>query len=315
METGTHEGMNEGARAVERMKAYICDHLGEPITARDIARAAGYSPYHAARVFKAGTGLSPFEYVRRRRLLQAAFALRDGKPRVIDVALEFVFDSQEGFTRAFSNAFGISPHKYAACVPEGWLVPYRYLSRRKSRTEEPIMSDKQAPKAAVIFTQIVERPARKLLLKRSKKATEYFEYCEEFGCGENNNSTPWDVLCAIKDALYEPVGLWLPEAMRPEGTGVYAHGVEVAADYQGKIPEGFDVIDLEPCKLIVFQGEPYDDENFGEAVGAAIERIGGFNPEVYGWQYAPEAAPRMQLAPMGWRGYIEMRPVREVGKQ
>ena len=164
-------------------------------------------------------------------------------------------------------------------------------------------------KTAVVFTQIIERPARKLILKRGVKAEEYFAYCEEVGCGDNDNSAPWDILCGIKEALYEPVGLWLPEDMRPKGTGIYAHGVEVAADYSGVIPDGFDVIDLEPCKLLVFQGEPYDDEHFMDAVGQCMGRIKKFNPEVYGYRYALELAPKMQLAPMGWRGYIEMHPI------
>ena len=165
---------------------------------------------------------------------------------------------------------------------------------------------------AVIFTQIIERPARKLILKRGKNATHYFEYCEEVGCGNSAKSEPWDVLCEIKEALYEPVGVWLPDNMRPEGTSVYAHGVEVPADYAGKIPDGFDVIDLEPCKYLVFQGEPYDDENFEEAVGLCMDRIEKFNPEVYGYKFADELAPKMQLEPWGWRGYIEMRPVKEM---
>lgn len=165
---------------------------------------------------------------------------------------------------------------------------------------------------AVIFTQIVERPARKLILMRSLAADDYFSYVEEVGCGDENNSAPWDVLVGIKEALYEPVGLWLPDSMRPEGTGVYAHGVEVSVDYDGEVPEGFDVIDLASCKLIVFQGEPYDDADYQTAVGVCMERIASFNPEVYGFAYAPELAPRMQLAPQGWRGYIEMLPVREL---
>ncbi|MDR2559811.1 MAG: hypothetical protein LBC86_09790 [Oscillospiraceae bacterium] len=106
----------------------------------------------------------------------------------------------------------------------------------------------------------------------------------------------------------------MPDNMKPEGTGVYAHGVEVAADYAGEIPEGFDVIEFEPCKLMVFQGEPYDDDDVMEHVGACMERVLKFNPEVYGYQYAPELAPRMQLAPMGWRGYIEMHPIKEIQK-
>jgi AraC family transcriptional regulator len=301
-----NEAKSEASAAVERMRAYIIAHLQMPITASDVAKAAGYSQYHAARVFKEEMGLSPFEYIRHRRLVASAHALRSGKPRILNVALDFVFDSHEGFTRAFTNGFGISPKKYADYPPpEGWLIPYRYLDRSKSKPEGKIMNQ-----TAVIFTQLVERPARKLILKRSRAADNYFAYCEEMGCGENGNSAPWNILCGIKEALYEPAGLWLPENMRPAGTGIYAHGVEVAAKYDGAIPEGFDTIDLAPCKLLIFQGEPYNDEDFETAVGICMERIAKFNPEVYGYQYAPELAPRMQLSPLGWRGYIEMHPVK-----
>ena len=302
------QASTEQSLAVTRMKAFIAEHLCDVITARDVAGAAGYSQYHAARLFKAETGLSPFEYIRRERLVKSAHALRSGKPKVLDVALDFVFDSHEGFTRAFSNAFGITPKKYAIQPdPSGWVIPFRYLDRTRTESEEANMNRE----AAVIFTQIIERPARKLVLRRSKQASDYFEYVGEVGCGANNGSEPWDILTEIKEALYEPVGLWLPENMRPAGTGTYAHGVEVPLDYKGT-PDGFDVIDLDPCKMIVFQGEPYDDAHFEEAVADCMERIGGFNPEVYGYQYADELAPRMQLGPMGWRGYIEMRPVRSV---
>lgn len=295
----------EYALAAERMKDYIAGHLHEKITARDVAAAAGYSQYHAARVFKGETGLSPFEYIRRERLTASARALRRGGHRVLDVALDFVFDSHEGFTRAFAKGFGIPPKKFAAQKsPEGWLIPAYFLNRAKDSTEVPDME-----KTAVIFAQILERPARKLILRRSKEAVDYFSYCEEVGCGENNASAPWDVLTLIKEALYEPVGLWLPENMRPEGTGVYAHGVEVPQDYHGSLPEGFEMVELPPCSMLVFQGEPYDDAHFEEAVIACMERIDSFNPEVYGYRWAPDRAPRMQLSPEGWRGYIEMRPV------
>lgn len=285
--------------AAKRVKAYVAEHIRDRITAADIARAAGYSQFHAARVFKEATGFTPFEYIRRERLLESAHALRGEKTRVLDVALDYVFDSHEGFTRSFTRAFGIAPKRFASAQTHGgWLIPYRVLSQKQ--TEENNMNEK----TAVIFTQIVERPARKLLLRRGKNADNYFDYCGEVGCGENGISAPWDILCTIKEALYEPVGLWLPE------TGLYAQGAEVPADYSGKIPEGFDLLDLEPCKMLVFQGEPYDDEQYQDAIDKLWERIESFNPKVYGCEYAPELAPRMQLEPQGWRGYIEMRPVR-----
>jgi len=296
------------SEATTKIINFIHTHLQDEITANDLAKIAGYSQYHASRIFKDNMGIAPFEYIRRERLLQSAYALRKDKSKVVDVALDFIFDSHEGFTRAFSNAFGITPKKYAKFpVPNGWLIPFHYLNRSKLKLEENTMSNK----TTVIFTQIVERPARKLILRRSKVADEYFAYCEEVGCGNNNASAPWDILCEIKEALYEPVGLWLPDNMRPEGTGVYAHGVEVSADYAGDIPDDFDVINLEPCKMLVFQGETYNDEDFQKAVETAWEQIQKFNPEVYGYEYADALAPRMQLAPMGWRGYIEMRPIKE----
>ena len=290
------------------MKIFITEHLHDPITASDVAKAAGYSQFHAARLFKAVTGLSPFEYIRQQRLTASARALRSGKHRVLDVALDFVFDTHEGFTRAFTNGFGISPKKYATHpTPEGWLIPTSYLDRSNTNLEEWNMKE-----TSVIFTQIVDRPARKLILWRSKEAGDYLAYCGEIGCGENNASAAWDVLTEIKEALYEPVGVWLPENMRPAGTGFYAHGVEVAEDFNDKIPENFEVLELPACQMMVFQGEPYDDEIYEEAVGICMEQIKRFNPEVYGYEWAPELAPRMQLAPEGWRGYIEMLPVRKI---
>lgn len=293
----------------EQIKKFIGEHLNEPVTLNDIAKAVGYSKFHTSRIFKEDTGLSLFEYIRRERLTASAFALRSGREKVLDVALDFMFDSHEGFTRAFANGFGITPKKFAAYpAPDGWMIPYYYLNRQKTKTEEFIMEQK----TAVIFIQIMERPARKLILFRSNNAADYFEYCEEVGCGTPEKPAPWDILCGIKDALNEPMGVWLPKSMRPEGTGIYAHAVEVPADYSGEIPEGFDIIDLPACKYLVFQGEPYDDEKYEEAIGKLWERIADFNPKVYGYEWDDETAPKFQLAPMGWRGYIEGRAVRVI---
>ncbi len=157
-----------------------------------------------------------------------------------------------------------------------------------------------------VFVQVVDRPKRKLILKRGKEATGYFEYCEEVGCDI------WEILTSVKDALYEPIGMWLPENFRKPGTGVYAQGVEMAADYSGPVPEGFDIIDLPPCKMMIFQGQPYDDEDFLEAIGDLWEVMKTYNPEIYGFAWADEDGLRFQLEPQGYRGYIEGRPVRQL---
>jgi AraC family transcriptional regulator len=115
----------EAINAVQRMQDYIEKHITEPITLGDLAKAAGYSQWHSARIFKELTHKTPFEYLRALRLSKAALILRDGKKKVIDVAFDFVFDSHEGFTRAFSKQFGISPKKYSNDSPPIQLfIPY-----------------------------------------------------------------------------------------------------------------------------------------------------------------------------------------------
>lgn len=160
--------------------------------------------------------------------------------------------------------------------------------------------------ANTVFVQVVDRPTRKLILKRGIKATHYFEYCEEVGC------EVWDVLSGIKEAMYEPIGMWLPENLRKPDTSVYAQGVEVPANYASEVPEGFELIDLPLCKMMVFQGQPYDDEKFQEAIGELWEVMKTYNPELYGFAWADEDGPRFQLEPQGYRGYIEARPVRQL---
>ena len=294
--------------SVQRMQDYIEAHIQDPITLSELARAAGYSQWHAARVFKELTGKAPFEYVRALRLTKAALLLRDEQPKIVDVAFDFVFASHEGFTRAFSRQFGVSPVDYRRNPKQIRLfmpdrARDRYLKLQKGEIE---MAADEAAKT--LFVQVVERPARKVILKRGIKATHYFEYCGEVGCDV------WDVLSRVKEAMYEPIGMWLPRGMIKPGTSTYVQGVEVPADYSGEVPDGFEVMDLPPCKMMVFQGEPYDDCRFEEAIGELWEVMKRHRPEVYGFEWADEDAPRFQLAPMGYRGYIEARPVRQVSK-
>jgi AraC family transcriptional regulator len=73
------------------------------------ARAANCSTFHFCRIFQVITGIGPGEYLRRRRLSEAALALSGSKEKVIDVALRFGYDSPDAFARAFRREFGCLP--------------------------------------------------------------------------------------------------------------------------------------------------------------------------------------------------------------
>jgi len=296
----------EKIKAVRKMQDFMEDNLHNPVSLSKLARAAGYSQWHAGRIFKEITGKTPFEYLRVLRLSKAAEELRIKPSKIIDVAFDFVFDSHEGFTRAFFRQFGESPKKFSrGTEPVKSFLPNRardyYLTLQ--RGDEKMTDEKQT---RTVFVQIVERPSRKLILKRGVKASHYFDYCEEVGCDV------WDQLSGIKEAMYEPAGMWLPDNMIKPGTSAYVMGVEVASDFRGKIPEGSEIVELAPCKMMVFQGEPFDDEKFGDAIESLWEVMKKYRPETYGYEWADEDAPRFQLEPQGYRGYIEARPVRQV---
>jgi len=293
----------DNVEAVGRMQDYIEEHIDDPITMIDLARASSYSPYYAERIFKEYVGKTPFEYIRMLRLTEAARTLRGTSKTVLDISLEYLFDSHEGFTRAFAKQFGVTPKRYQQSpTPIQYFIPYNitYLYKYKGEKENMKETNTKA-----IFVQIMDRPNRKLILKRGIKADEYFAYCYEVGCDV------WGILESIPNALFEPVGMWLPKAMIKKGTSQYVQGVEVASDYTGVIPDGFDVIDLPASQVMIFQGEPYNDEDFEKVVSATMEDIKKFDPLTYGYEF-DKSQPRFQLSPQGYRGYIEGWPVKKV---
>ena len=90
-------------------------------------------------------------------------------------------------------------------------------------------------------------------------------------------------------------------------------GVEVPSDYDGIVPSGFDMIELPPCKMMVFQGPPFEDEDYEEAISSLWDVMKSYDPTFYGFDWADSDGPRFQMEPLGYRGYIEARPCRSIG--
>ena len=291
--------MDERIEAVQRMQDYITNNLDQNISMADLAKAAGYSPWYSYRLFHSLLCMTPAVYIRRLRLSKSALRLRDEKVKIIDVAYDSGFESVDGYQRAFYKAFGCNPYEYSVDpIPIYLFKPYgvKYSKRKDSKEMSEVKS---------IFVQVVEKPARKVIIKRGITATEYFQYCEEVGCDV------WGLLCSMKSISGEPVCLWLPKHLIPEGTSQYVQGVEVPLDFDGQIPEGFDMIELPNCKYMMFQGEPFAEEDFEEAILQMWDAIKKYHPETVGYCW-DTSNPRIQLEPIGARGYIELHPVKSL---
>src|SRR4051812_24464994 len=94
---------------VQRAVDFIEERLTEDLPTEAIARVAGFSMWHFQMVFRAAVGDTLKEYVRKRRLSSALIELENPDRRIIDIAIEYGFESQESFSRAFKSHFGCPP--------------------------------------------------------------------------------------------------------------------------------------------------------------------------------------------------------------
>ena len=294
--------MKEQILAVQRMQDYIAEHSTAEITLSDLSRVSLFSPWYSYRLFRDTLGMTPTEYVRKFRLTEAAKRLQKGEVRIIDAALEAGFSNVDTFTRAFYREFGLNPCAYKKYpVPISFFIPYgaKYRALRKERID---MTGIQP-----VYIQVIRKPERLCIIKRGNNAEDYFSYCEEVSCDV------WGTLMSMRSLCGEPVSMWLPERYKKPCTSTYVQGVEVEVDYMGMIPEGFDTIHLPEAEYLRFQGLPFPEEEYCEAIRYVQYAMDRYDPSVIGYRWDPEN-PQIQLEPRGKRGYIELRAVRRIEK-
>ena len=90
---------------------YMKEHINEDLTAQNIANYVGYSVFHFCRIFSLITNLTVMEYIRKYRLSIARSEL-EGNKKIIDVALQYGFETASGFTKSFRKEFGYTPTSY-----------------------------------------------------------------------------------------------------------------------------------------------------------------------------------------------------------
>ncbi|MBQ2732742.1 MAG: AraC family transcriptional regulator [Clostridia bacterium] len=98
-----------------------------------LSRVAGYSEYHFLRIFKSVVGITPADYIRKRRISEIVRVMCVSDRPISDIAFEYGFNSKENFTRAFAGEHGILPTDFrnADCS----LRLYSRFSFEKSQSE------------------------------------------------------------------------------------------------------------------------------------------------------------------------------------
>lgn len=297
----------EKVRAVQLMQEYIHNNLDEKVTLENLSKAAGYSKWHSLRIFKEVFHKTPYEYIKAIRLTKAAYCIRgEADVNILNVAMQTGFNSHEGFTKAFTSYFGINPSKYKNSV-----IPLRYMYfEPTSILQYYLLLNSEEYKAMsttprTVTVTVIEKSARKLVLKRGIKSTDYFSWCAEIGCDA------WELMSTITPALDKVAFVKLPPHLVIKGTSKAACAIEVSLDFDSYIPEGFDIIELPAHLMMLFQGAPYENEEwYGEAHSELRRAIKNYVPELYGYEFAKHSAPHFYYGTSAKTGCREMIPVR-----
>lgn len=87
----------------------IEENLRSDLNIQGISEKLGFSVYYFSRLFKAITGISPKNYLQKRRITQAFKDLQQDNKKIIEIAFDYGFGSPESFSRAFYKILGINP--------------------------------------------------------------------------------------------------------------------------------------------------------------------------------------------------------------
>ena len=138
--------------------AWIEQQLDDPLTLERIAARAGLSPYHFSRLFTARMGRSVMAHVRGRRLVRGARRLCDEPDlKLVDLAFDCGFESQEAFTRAFKRVFGVSPGRFR----NGFAVEPIEGQYPMNAPTDPVTPVIQLPELVTLPSFHVAGPARR----------------------------------------------------------------------------------------------------------------------------------------------------------
>lgn len=104
--------MSELIDLVNRAIHHIEQNLQQVLTVEEVAASVHYSRFHFVRLFQGMTGETVYNYIRKRRLHEAARELVTTNKNILEIALDYQYQSHEAFSRSFKRSFGQCPRAY-----------------------------------------------------------------------------------------------------------------------------------------------------------------------------------------------------------
>lgn len=211
---------------------FIETNLRGDLRLDEIASATRVTTYHVCRAFSASFGIPPMQYVRRRRMSEAAVLLRSGRHSVIEVALCCGYESQASFTRSFEAVLGVTPGR----VRNGSA----YL---QNRLQEPLVMN-----TAKSDTPVPLRFETRGAFRVAGRATRYTVETNGAIPGQWAEFVPYlgEIVGRVDERSY---GV----CFAPDGDGTFAYMAGVEIDREAMFPSDFESLRIEAATYAVFE--------------------------------------------------------------
>ncbi|MGN0487045.1 MAG: helix-turn-helix transcriptional regulator [Acutalibacteraceae bacterium] len=270
---------------VDEIDACIKNHNDEALTLEHLAEKLGYSEYYVSRKFREISGVQFRDYLRYRRLAFALKEIRDTNTGILDIALNYGFSSHEAFTRAFKEAYGITPSEYRQ-NPQP--VALRTIIRPFDCYLLGIGGTGMAKSTGDVKTYFVTISAHKFLHIRNYESIGYWDFWQK---QEKIPGQDCETICGLLDSIKGKLddnggseanaGSGQLMAFINEPTGricswgiplAEAYGVRLPPDYDGEIPPQMQIMEVPEGEYIVFEHGPFDYETENNTVEEKIEK-------------------------------------------
>lgn len=270
---------------IDMMDACIKERTDAEITLQSIAGRMGYSPFYFSRKFREVTGMQFRHYLRFRKLALAVRDVRDSRRPLMDIALDWGFSTHGAFTRAFRDAYGVSPSEYRRRP-----VPLKLRTIIKPFDCYLIGKDDicMTSNTGDVNVYFVTLPAHKFLYIRNLESIGYFDFWEK---QSHIPGQDCETICGLLESipgklddrgtedLSSGSGQLMAWQNDPEGRvcswGIplaECYGVRLPADWQGEVPGQMLLRDVEEGEYIVFEHGPFDYATQTGAVEKKIEQ-------------------------------------------
>lgn len=281
--------MNEWNRVIQQMVSEIdlcikgkCD---EAMTLTSLSRKLGYSESYLSRKFHQVSGMRLRDYLRYRGLAFALRDIRDTDSSILEIAMDYGFSSNEAFTRAFREAYGVTPSEYRKNpVP----VVLRTIIKPFDCYLMGIGGTGMASTKEEIKIYFVTIPAHKFLHIRNYESIGYWDFWQKQSQIPGQDCA---TICGLLDSIpgklddmggsHADSGSGQIMAFINEPTGricswgiplAESYGVRLPEDYAGSVPEQMLLMDVPEGEYIVFEHGPFDFETQNQSVEAKIEQ-------------------------------------------